>query len=53
VITKIDGKTVSTADELIVAIRSKAPGDKVQVTYLRGGKETAVEVTLAAAPSQQ
>jgi putative serine protease PepD len=52
IITKIDDKTVSAADELIVVIRSKAPGDKVKITYKRGGKEASAEMTLAAAPQQ-
>jgi putative serine protease PepD len=53
IITKIDDKKVSAADELIVVIRSKAPGDTVKITYRRGGKENTVEVTLAAAPPQK
>jgi putative serine protease PepD len=50
IITKIDNKVVSAADELIVVIRSKAPGDRVKITYQRGGRGNTVEVTLAAAP---
>jgi putative serine protease PepD len=51
VITKLEGKPVESPNELIVAIRAKVPGDQVQITFLRGGKEQTVTMTLAAAPS--
>jgi putative serine protease PepD len=47
VITKIDGRPIEDATDLIAQIRSKAPGDRIQVTYQRGGKETTVPITLA------
>ncbi len=31
--------------DLSISIGSKRPGDKVQVTYLRNGKETTTTVT--------
>ncbi|MFI0452927.1 S1C family serine protease [Actinomadura sp. 6N118] len=49
VITKINDQPIEDPSDLAAQIRSKAPGDKIKVTYTRGGKETTVEVTLAAA----
>jgi putative serine protease PepD len=49
VITKLDGQPIEDPSELAAQIRSKAPGDKVKVTYQRDGKETTVEITLAEA----
>ncbi|KAB2341363.1 S1C family serine protease [Actinomadura rudentiformis] len=49
VITKINDQPIEDPADLSAQIRSKAPGDKVKVTYTRGGKEATVEVTLAAA----
>ena len=46
VITKIDDQNVDTATELIVAIRTHRPGDKVTLTYQRGGQQHTAEVTL-------
>ena len=49
VITKFDGKTINGPDELIVAVRAKNVGDRVTLTYIRGGKTYTTSVTLAAA----
>lgn len=46
VITKIDDQVVDTAAELIVAIRTHRPGDKVTLTYQRGAQQQTAEVTL-------
>ncbi|MFC0427863.1 MULTISPECIES: trypsin-like peptidase domain-containing protein [Chryseobacterium] len=46
IITKIDGANITDFADLSVAIGSKRPGDKVQVTYSRNGKETTSTVTL-------
>lgn len=46
VITKIDGAAITDFADLSIAIGSKRPGDKVQVTYLRNGRETTTNVTL-------
>jgi putative serine protease PepD len=45
-ITAIDSTKVATADALIAAVRSHAPGDQVRVAYLRGGQTSTVMVTL-------
>jgi serine protease Do len=39
VITKIDDKKIEDPDDLSKAIKAHKPGDKVNVTYKRGGKE--------------
>ena len=33
VVTKLDDRVISSADALVAAVRSKAPGDKVTLTY--------------------
>jgi putative serine protease PepD len=50
VVTKIDDRVISSADALVAAVRSKAPGDKVTLTYLDpSGKPQTVQVTLGKA----
>ncbi|MFB4299289.1 S1C family serine protease [Actinomadura sp. NTSP31] len=46
VITKVDDQPIEDATDLIAQIRSRAPGDRIKVTYQRGGKESTVEITL-------
>jgi len=46
IITKIDNTPVEGYADLSFAIGSHRQGDKVQVTYLRNGKENTVTVTL-------
>ncbi|WP_433467516.1 trypsin-like peptidase domain-containing protein [Spirillospora sp. CA-128828] len=48
VITKVDDKPIEDATDLIAQIRSRAPGDRIKITYQRGGKESTAEVTLGA-----
>jgi putative serine protease PepD len=47
VIVDIDGTPIDGVDQLIVAIREHGIGDKVTVTFLRGGQRRSVRVTLA------
>jgi len=47
-IVGIDGKSVDTADELIVAVRAKQPGDSVKLLLLANGSKRTVVVVLAA-----
>ena len=53
VVTKLDDRIISGADGLVAAVRSKAPGDKVTLTYSQpsGGDKT-VEVTLGRAQTR-
>jgi putative serine protease PepD len=46
VIVAIDDKPVADSSELIVAIRSRSPGDTVNLTVHRGSDEESVKVTL-------
>ncbi|MFI6427296.1 trypsin-like peptidase domain-containing protein [Promicromonospora sp. NPDC050880] len=53
VILAIDGRPVSVADELIVAIRAKAPGDPVTLQVRSGGDERELRVVLEERSSGQ
>ncbi|UUN29023.1 S1C family serine protease [Streptomyces sp. FIT100] len=46
VITKVDGQRVHSGEELIVKIRAHRPGDRLELTILRGGKEQTRTLTL-------
>jgi Do/DeqQ family serine protease len=46
VITKIDDKTIETPAELQETVAEHHPGDKVEVTYVRNGKEETASVEL-------
>ncbi|MCT4355441.1 trypsin-like peptidase domain-containing protein [Streptomyces sp. Je 1-79] len=46
VITKVDGQRVHSGEELIVKIRAHRPGDRLELTLLRGGKEQTRTLTL-------
>jgi putative serine protease PepD len=50
VVTKVDDRVINSADALVAAVRSKAPGDKVSLTFVDpSGKSQTVEVTLGKA----
>jgi putative serine protease PepD len=52
VVTKVDDRPISSADALVAAVRSKAPGDKVTLTFQDpGGGNRTVQVTLGKADS--
>ena len=51
VITKLDGNTIESADDLTAAISAHAPGDKVTLTLTRSGATKTVDVTLGTRPS--
>jgi S1-C subfamily serine protease len=53
VVTAVNGKAVATMQDLSAAIRAQQPGDKVELTVLRNGKEITVVVTLGERPSAQ
>ncbi|HEX8357269.1 MAG TPA: PDZ domain-containing protein, partial [Segetibacter sp.] len=46
IVTKINGVSVTTGPEMVEQVTRYKPGDKVSVTYLRGGKENVVSLTL-------
>jgi serine protease Do len=49
-IVGVDGKPVTTPEELAAAVRSHAVGEKVPLTLLSGGKYREVDVVLSAPP---
>ena len=50
VVTKVDDRVIGSADALVAAVRSRAPGDQVTLTYLDpSGKPATVQVTLGKA----
>lgn len=50
VVTKVDDRVINSADALVAAVRSKAPGEKVTLTFLDpAGKPQTVQVTLGKA----
>ena len=47
VITKLDDRPIATSNALVAAVRSRAPGDEVTLTYVNAqGKPQTVTVTL-------
>lgn len=46
IVTKINNVKISTGPEMVEQVTRYKPGDKVSVTYLRGGKENSVTLTL-------
>jgi putative serine protease PepD len=51
VIIRLNDTTIATGDDLSRAIDAHKPGDKVSVTYKRGGSEHSVTVTLGTRPN--
>ncbi|WP_326658107.1 S1C family serine protease [Streptomyces sp. NBC_00385] len=49
VITEVDGRQVHSGEELIVKIRSHRPGDRLELTLTRGGKDLSMTLTLGSA----
>jgi putative serine protease PepD len=46
VITKVDDHLITSSDGLVAIVRAYRPGDRVTVTYTRGGTTHTVQVTL-------
>jgi putative serine protease PepD len=51
VVTAVNSTNIATGDDLSRAIDAHKPGDKVSVTYKRGGSEHTVTVTLGTRPN--
>ena len=50
VVTKVDQRVVGSANALVAAVRSRAPGDKLTLTYIDpAGTDQTVQVTLGKA----
>lgn len=48
IIVKVDGQSIESSSDLVLAVRSHDPNDQIDVTYLRDGKEETAKVTLGA-----
>ncbi|MFY1621543.1 PDZ domain-containing protein, partial [Micromonospora sp. WMMD736] len=47
IVTKVDDRVIASANALVAAVRSRAPGDQVTLTYLdSAGRPQTVQVTL-------
>jgi S1-C subfamily serine protease len=44
----VDGQAIKSFDDLIAALSTHEPGQKVQVTYVRSGAHHTTTVTLSA-----
>jgi len=53
IIVEIDGRQITTSDDVASIISSKQPGDRIRVTILRDGQKRTVEVTLGKRPTDQ
>jgi putative serine protease PepD len=51
VIIRLAGKTITGPDDLTSVIDGAKPGDKLSLTYVRGGKQHTTTVTLGTRPS--
>jgi S1-C subfamily serine protease len=51
IITKIDGKTVDSMDEVVSIVNAAKPGDSLDVTVLRDGSTKTLTVTLGDRPA--
>ena len=51
IITELDGKKISSMEELVNVVNGKKPGEDIEVTLLRGGDEKTVTVKLANRPA--
>jgi putative serine protease PepD len=51
IVVAADGERITSPEELIVAIRKHAPGDRMVLTYLRGGHRHTTTVVLGSARS--
>jgi putative serine protease PepD len=54
VVTKVDDQVIDSSDALVAAVRAKAPGDKITLTYVDpSGATRTAQVTLGANPVAQ
>jgi S1-C subfamily serine protease len=51
VIVRVDGRKVTSSEELQSLVDAKSPGDELTVTYVRAGDERTVRVKLGTRPS--
>ena len=53
VIVELGGESIRTVEDLYSAIRSRDPGDEVELTVVRGGERQTLDATLARLPDEQ
>jgi putative serine protease PepD len=46
VVTKVDGQSITTAAQLLEAAQLRRSGDRLSLTYVRGGTTATARVTL-------
>jgi putative serine protease PepD len=51
VIVKFGNDDISSSDDLSAAVRKNQPGDKVQITWMRGNQRQTATVTLGSRPT--
>jgi S1-C subfamily serine protease len=51
VLTKLDDKPLNTVEDFFGELRQRRPGDKVNITLVRNGREQQVTATLADNPT--
>jgi S1-C subfamily serine protease len=51
IIVALDGKPITTSDQLATLVGSKKPGDKIQITVLRDGKRKTLTAKLSTRPN--
>jgi putative serine protease PepD len=52
IITKLDGTTIASTNDLVAAVAAHHPGDKVDLTVRRGSSTLSLTVTLGTQPAQ-
>lgn len=53
VVVEIDGKQITSADDLVKYVSSKKVGDAISMVVLRGGEKLTLQATLGARPDNQ
>jgi putative serine protease PepD len=53
IITSVDGARITSAEDLVVAVRSRTPGERIRIGYRRGSEQQTTTVTLASARSDK
>lgn len=52
ILEKLEGRQLSTPEDLLAALRQRNPGDRVSVEFQRGGRTETVKVTLSDRPTE-
>jgi putative serine protease PepD len=50
VLTAVDGEELTSAEELLAALRDVEPGDRLPLTVVRDGEQDELDVTVEARP---